>query len=189
MKTKTITASILAAVAITATSAEVYRLKLPATVDIVEDGEVTGTKKLKAGTLVALAEETPAADAQEKAPAPTAGKLRVSKLSPIMFKNTHPAVAHVFNAEVELNDYYTGPFEGKGDLFWNVRVCAYSQNWKSMEIWQGYARKTDAIGRQVKALLEDGERKTVHIKLSWVKGKDADDLVMVEAIEPATRPE
>ena len=180
-ESKLIAALSVAALAAVASGGESLRLKFPATVEIVEDGKVVGQKKLKAGTLVEVADEQPPASGS--ATAARASKLRVSKLSPIMFKTTRPAVAHVFNAELSLSDSYYGQFEGKESQFWSVDIRAKNAEWKAGEFFYGYARKSAPIGREISTMLSDGTEKKCRVKVSLVRDPDWKDLVNIEAVE------
>ena len=172
--------ALFVAVVALASGGEQLRLKFPATVDILDGGKVVGQKKLKAGTVIEVADAPAAAGANEAKAAP---KLRLSKLSPIMFKTTRPAVAHVFNASIALADSYYGQFEGKEGQFWSVDVRAENAEWKSGETFYGYARKTAPIGREIAALLADGTSRKCRIKISLVRDPDWKDLVNIEAVE------
>lgn len=176
-------AALVSLLAISA-AAEQYKLKLPVTVDIIEDGEVVGTKKLKAGTVLQLADE---AAADEK-PQAKAGKMTPSKISPMMFKNTHPASA-VFNAEVELGDSYYGPFEGKEKTYWNFYINTFNADWSDSERLDGYVKKTAPIAKTLLAIVKDGKAHPCHVKVSPVKAESYNDLVTIEAIEEAVRPD
>ena len=181
-ESKLIAALFVAAVA-AVSCGEQLRLKFPASVDILEDGKVVGQKRLKAGTIVEVADEQPPASGS--ATAARAPKLRVSKLSPIMFKTTRPAVAHVFNAELSLADSYYGQFEGKESQFWSVDVRAKNAEWKDGEFFYGYARKSAPIGREISTLLADGTSKPCRVKIAIVRDPEWKDLVNIEAVELA----
>lgn len=183
MTNNLILAALVSVLAISAT-AEQYKLKFPATVDIVEDGEVVGTKKLKAGTMLQLADE---AAADEK-PQAKVGKMTPSKISPMMFKNTHPASA-VFNAEVELGDSHYGPFEGKEKTYWNFYVRAFNADWSDYERLDGYVKKTAPIAKTLLAIVKDGKSHPCHVKVSPVNDATLNDLVTIEAIEETIRPD
>ena len=98
---------------------ETLKIKYVTTVDIIEDGQVVGTRKLKPGTLVEVVEqsgETAKPGAEKGAQPAHGGKLRLSKLSPVMFKTTRQSMAHVFNAEIKLSDDYVGPSGGSREV-------------------------------------------------------------------------
>ena len=178
-----IAASILSAFAAVG---ETLKIKYVTTVDIIEDGQVVGTRKLKPGTLVEVAEQSgeAAKPGAEKGAKPAhGGKLRLSKLSPVMFKTTRQSMAHVFNARVKLSDDYVGLYENRGGEFWNVDVYAYNANWDGMEHFYGYARKTSPVGRQVERELADGAEHKCHVKLAYVRDTIYDNLAIIEAFE------
>lgn len=163
---------------------EAYRLKYITTVDIIEDGKAIGTRKLKPGTLVEIVDTQEQAEAAPTTSAvPSGANLRISKLSPVMFKTTRQAVAHTFNAKISLSDYYVGPYEGKNKEFWSIEVYAYNSAWDGLEIFRGYARKSSSVGRQVERELADGSEHDCHAKLTYVKNPDYDDIVLLEAFE------
>lgn len=166
---------------------ETLKIKYATTVDIVEDGQVVGTRKLKPGMLVEVAEqsgETAKPGAEKGAQPAHGGKLRLSKLSPVMFKTTRQSMAHVFNAEIKLSDDYVGPYENRGDEFWSVDVYAYNANWDGMEHFYGYAKKTSPVGRQIQRELADGASHKCHAKLTYVRNSSVyDNIVLLDAFE------
>lgn len=167
---------------------ETLKIKYITTVDIVEDGQVVGTRKLKPGTLVEVVDASTGDAAKpgaEKGAQPTqGGKLRLSKLSPVMFKTTRQSMAHVFNAEISLSDDYVGPYENRDREFWSVKVYAYNANWDGMEIFYGYAKKTSPVGRQVERELADGANHKCHAKLTYVRNSSLyDNIVLLDSFE------
>ena len=173
-------------------SAEQYKLKLPVTVDIVEGGEVVGTKKLKAGTLLQLSDvsEVPLAeDAKEsKGLAKKGSKLTPSKISAMMFKNTQP-VSAVFRAKIELNDGYYGPFDGKDKMYWSICINAYDEKWEVAERLDGYVSKSSQVGKRLISVVKDGKMHGCHIKVKPVKYEDLKDYVTIEDFEMVDVPE
>lgn len=179
---------VIAAALLAVTSiAEQYRLKFSATVDILEDGSVTGTKKLKAGTVLELAAQTDTdvkthtAGATRTAPG-RAGRLTPSNISPAMFKNEgRPKTT--LRAEIELGSDYYGPFESKKSTHWNVYIAAKNADWSYGERLDGYISKSSPLAKRLISAIEDGKPHRCLIKVSPVKDEIHDDLVTIDDFE------
>lgn len=166
-------------------NAEQYRLKMPATVDVVEGDVVTGTKKLKAGTLLKLSDEADSSSTKDKmgkVPVKTAGVLVPSKLSPIMFKNTQPASA-VFCAKIKMGDSYYGPFAGKDKTHWAVVIYAYNEDWEDEETFYACASRSAKSSKKIVDVIKDGKEHDCHVKVKPVKYEDEKDYVQIEDFE------
>ena len=186
MLTMKIIISISAALLAATTIAEQYRLKFPATVDIIEDGSVIGTKKLKAGTVLELAAKT---DTDVKTPtsgtrmAPgRSGRLTPSNISPAMFKNEGKPKT-TLRAEIELGSSYYGQFETKKSTHWNIYIAAKNADWSYGERLDGYIPKSSPLAKRLIAAIEDGRPHRCLIKVSPVKDEIHDDLVTIDDFE------
>ena len=159
--------------------AATYRLKMSATVDVLdESGAVIGRHRLPAKTVITTV------DAPSEAASATPGKRRVgklkpSKISPAMFKATQPATA-TLRAEIELKNSYVGPFDGQEAKYWSIDIWAQNEGWDGGEWLTGYAEKSSPIGKRIIDLVKDGKKKKVIIKVAPAKVKNWDDLVYIE---------
>ena len=159
-----------------------YRLKTSTTVDILEDGKVTGTRKLKAGTIVTVDEAAPAKD--EKPAAKAKGKKLVpADISPIMFKTTRPATGATLRAELKLSDNYYGQFEAQRAKFWSVDVWIFDAEWKNSELFNGYISKSTPTGKKLAELIKDGETHRSVVKVTFAKDDTFDDLLLIQDFE------
>lgn len=189
---KEICSCLLVLVAVFSSFGEQYRLKTPATVDIIENGEVVGVKRLKVGVVLQPMEEKTEADtAIDKGAGSVVkkgGKLIPSKISVMMFKNTQPASA-VFRAKIELNDGYYGPFDGKEKSYWSIYIRAYDSEWNDSERLDGYLSKASAVGKKLITIIQDGKEHACHVKVRPVKCEDSRDYVTIEDFELVDSPE
>jgi hypothetical protein len=159
--------------------AATYRLKMSATVDVLdESGAVIGRHRLPAKTVITTV------DAPSEAASTTPGKRRVgklkpSKISPAMFKATQPATA-TLRAEIELKNSYVGTFDGQEAKYWSIGIWAQNEGWDGGEWLTGYAEKSSPVGKRIIDLVKDGKEKKVIIKVAPAKVKNWDDLVYIE---------
>lgn len=165
-------------------SGEVFRLKYPATVDVLDaSGKVSGTRKLKAGTVIAV--EEPQAPAAKDAQKPGKGtKLIPADISPIMFKTTRPAAGGTLRAEVKLSDVYSGQFETQRAKFWSIDVWIYDAKWENSEYFTGYISKSTPIGKKFAEFVKDGNNHRSVVKVNFVKDETFDDLLLIQDFEP-----
>lgn len=179
--------AIAAALLAATTIAEQYRLKFPATVDILEDESVTGTKKLKAGTVVEISSQTytdvktPTAGATRTAQG-RAGRLTPSNISPAMFKNEGKPKT-TLRAEIELGSNYYGQFETKKSTHWNVYISAKNADWSYGERLDGYITKSSTLAKRLISVIQDGKSHRCLIKVTPVKDEIHDDLVTIDDFE------
>lgn len=172
----------LLAITITLTAtADVYRLRYPLTVDIVDaDGKVIGNKKLKSKTLLTEATLTAATAAPTAdAPQTSAGRLKPT-ISPIMFKNTQPRSA-VILCDLTLSDFYTGSFENNKGQYWSVNISGRNQDGSIGENIFGYIRKSHRRAPALLKILQDGSTRRVHAQISPAAGDK--DLATIEDFE------
>ena len=162
---------------------ETLRLKYPATVEVLnDDGKVSGTRKLKAGTVVSV--ETSEATAPKNAAAKSGKKLTPSDLSPIMFKTTRPASGATLRAEVKLSDDYYGGFEKARGKFWSVDVYAYDAGWENYELFNGYVSKSTLIGKKLVEVVKDGNSHRCIVKVTFAKDETFEDLLLIQDFKP-----
>lgn len=168
----------LAFVAVSSMAAT-YRLKMSATVDVLdESGAVIGRHRLPAKTVITTV-DAPAASASEAPAKRRVGKMKPSKISPAMFKATQPASA-TLRAEIELKNGYYGTFDGQEAKYWSIGIWARNEGWDGGELLIGYAEKSSPIGKRIIDLVKDGKEKKVIIKVAPAKVKNWDDLVYIE---------
>lgn len=176
--------SILAALLAVSAFAEQYKIKITATVDVLEDGKVVGQKRLKPGTVIEVVEaDAPAAAAAQTKKDAQVGKLKPSKLSPIMFKNTRPAAGAVLRAEISLGDSYYGKFEGKEGQYWSIDIYARNEDWSGGESFYGYVKKTAPIAKQLISRIENGKDYKCLVKLLPIADPDYKDFVSINDVE------
>lgn len=179
--------AIAAALLAATTIAEQYRLKFPATVDILEDGSVTGTKKLKAGTVVEISSQTdtdvktPTAGATRTAPG-RAGRLTPSNISPAMFKNEGKPKT-TLRARIELGTNYYGQFEGKKSSYWNISIKACTDDWNYSDSFDGYIPKSSTLAKRLLSAIQDGKEHRALVKLTPIKDDTFDDFVTIDDFE------
>lgn len=179
--------SLAAALLAATTLAEQYRLKFPATVDILEDGSVIGTKKLKAGTIVEIQSQTdtdvktPTTGATRTAPG-RAGRLTPSNISPAMFKNEGKPKT-TLRAKIELGSSYYGQFETKKSTHWHVYIAAQNADWSYGEGLDGYIPKSSTVAKRLISAIQDGKTHRCLIKVSPVKDEIFDNLVTIDDFE------
>ena len=174
----------LAAVAALCCEAETLRLKYLTTVEVVNDaGKVVETRKLKAGTVIAV--EEPQAPAAKDAQKPAKGKKLVpADISPIMFKTTRPAAGGTLRAEVKLSDSYYGQFETQRAKFWSVDIYVYDAKWEYSELFTGYISKSTPIGKKFAEFVKDGNSHRSVVKVNFAKDETFDDLLLIQDFEP-----
>lgn len=160
--------------------AETLRLKYLTTVEVVNDaGKVVETRKLKAGTVIAVEEP------QAPAAKPGKGKkLAPADISPIMFKTTRPAVGGTLRAEVKLSDSYYGQFETQRAKFWSVDIYVYDAKWENSELFTGYISKSTPIGKKFAEFVKDGNAHRSIVKVNFAKDETFDDLLLIQDFEP-----
>lgn len=154
--------------------AEELRLKSSATVEVVENGKVVGTRKLKAGTVI---------EVTESAPAEKGGKLAPSEIAPALFKADRPAAGAVFRARLKLGtkDYAIDEKDRKAYYFVDVDVC--TDDWSLSELFAGHVKRTSAVGKSLFALLKDGKEHKCLVKV--VPYGTLDDTVEIRAFDKA----
>lgn len=171
--------------------AEQYRLKFAATVDVIEDGNVTGQKRLKAGTVLELAEtassEVEAASDGSKKMSSKFGKkvkLVASDMSPVIWKNKRPP-HNVFRAEIELTDSYYYSWRDKKNTHWCVNISTRNADWGYVnEGWlTGYVLKSSSVGKRIEAALKDGKEHRALVQVKPTKFKDETSLCVIEEFE------
>ena len=164
--------------------AETLRLKYLTTVEVVNDaGKVVETRKLKAGTVIAV--EEPQAPAAKDAQKPAKGKKLVpADISPIMFKTTRPAAGGTLRAEVKLSDSYYGQFETQRAKFWSVDIYVYDAKWENSELFTGYISKSTPTGKKFAEFVKDGNSHRSVVKVAFAKDDTFDDLLEIQDFEP-----
>ena len=165
-------------------SGEVFRLKYPATVEVLDaSGKVSGTRKLKAGTMIAV--EEPQAPAAKDAQKPGKGtKLAPDDISPIVFKTTRPAGGATLRAEVKLSDSYYGHFENQRSKYWSVDIYVFDMKWENSELFTGYIPRSTPIGKKFADCVKDGNAHRGIVKVIFAKDETFDDLLQIQDFEP-----
>lgn len=175
-----------------AVSAEQYRLKFSATVDVVEGGQVTGQKRLKAGTILEPAETvgaeavaaSDASDNKKSTKLDKKASLVASDMSPAIWKNKRPPHT-VFRAEIEMTDSYYYSWRDKKNTHWCVRINAKNADWEyANEGWlTGFVLKSTSVGKRIEAVLKDGKEHRALVQVKPTKFKDETDLCVIEEFE------
>jgi len=169
-------------------SAEQYRLKFPASVDVLDEtGKVVSTTRLKAGTVISLAEGVVIEEGKgESSVKETATKVKAklvpSDISPEMWKNKRPAHA-VLRAELELDTYYNYSWRDKQKTHWSVRIAAKNEDWSYGESITGYVLKSSSVGKRIAEALKDGKEHRALVKVKPTKFDDEVNFAVIEDFE------
>lgn len=169
MKLPLVLALALASVAL---HAEQYRIKFPATVDILEDGKVVGSKKLKAGTVIEVAKSSAT---QPKKPAAKESSEMPYKL----FLSQRPKKGAWFRCKVQLDDYYNFDFDGKQSTYQSISLNVYKPDGQDYDLAYSYVKKSSKIFPKLMALIKDGNAHIIYAKLQPQTNRE-DDSSMLE---------
>lgn len=190
MKMKTIVIIAIAAFAALDANAEQYRLKVATSVDIVEDGEVVGTKRLKAGTVFELAGATTSTKSTEAAEPAVGGadkknaiKSGTSEMPYKLFLIKRPKSGAWFRCKVEIDTYYNYDFDGKKSIYQSVSIRAYKPDGEDYDNTSGYIKKSNRAYKRLMELLKDGNGHLIFAKLIPVVNQD-DDSSIIEDFKP-----
>ena len=177
MKLPLVLALALASVAL---HAEQYRLKFPATVDILEDGKVVGSKKLKAGTVIEVPDTSDAATPQGKAaPTKTTAAKESSEMPYKLFLSQRPKKGAWFRCKVQLDDYYNFDFDGKQSTYQSISLNVYKPDGQDYDLAYSYVKKSSKIFPKLMALIKDGNAHIIYAKLQPQTNRE-DDSSMLE---------
>lgn len=156
------------------TTAETYRLKFPATVDILDETKVIGTKKLKAGTIISLADDAP-----ESAAKTNVNDVK-SEMPYKLFLSKRPKSGIWVRCKVELDDYYNFDFDEKKSVYQSIRLNVYKPDGEDYDMAAGYFKKASPLGKKLMTLLKDGNSHLVFAKILPVLNRDDDACVLTE---------
>lgn len=174
----------LLAIAVTpvVTTAETYRLKFPTTVDILDGSEVVGTKKLKAGTVVSLADDAVSESAAMTKAKDSADDAK-SEMPYKLFLSKRPKSGIWVRCKVELDDYYNFDFDEKKSVFQSVSIKVYRPDGQDYDTAAGYFKKATPIGKKLMPLLKDGNSHLVYAKIIPVVNRN-DDACVINEFKP-----
>jgi hypothetical protein len=160
---------VAAIIAAAAAPAEIYRLRAPAMVDVVDDaGKKIGSKRLAAKTLITLPGATDASDSQDVA-APKKTKFPAGAITGAEFDATHPATA-IFCGQIRLDSQYLDKATHPESKFLSVMISTQNQSGSPAGAVLAYVARASATGKKILQKTKDGDWHDCTVNVTSIPG-------------------